>query len=63
MENFIEEKFRILYEQRDEDFANARTIRNIFERAVQNHALNWSSSKNNKRDLNTLYVEDFTDVI
>ena len=63
VENYIEEKFRVLYEQRDENFANARTIRNIFEKAVQNHAVNWSSSNNNRRDLNTLNVEDFTDVI
>ena len=60
VENFIEEKFRVLYEQRDENFANARTIRNIFEKAVQNHAVNWSSS-NTTRD--TLYIEDFIDVI
>jgi SpoVK/Ycf46/Vps4 family AAA+-type ATPase len=35
---FAEELFKDMYENRDENFGNARDVRNIFERAVANHS-------------------------
>jgi hypothetical protein len=35
---FAEELFKDMFENRDENFGNARDVRNIFERAVANHS-------------------------
>ena len=33
-QKYAEEYFKTLYEERDENFGNARDVRNLFERAV-----------------------------
>ena len=49
-EQFCVEMFNELYENRDENFGNARDVRNIFERAVANQANRVSSMENPTKD-------------
>lgn len=37
-ENWAEQELQTLYERRDENFGNARDVRNLFERAVSRHS-------------------------
>ena len=58
-EQFCIDMFRDLYENRDENFGNARDVRNIFERAVSNQANRLSGmEKPTKEDLMRLSKED-----
>ena len=53
------EAFRIMYEQRDENFGNARDVRNIFETAIARQANRVAVMENpTKEDLMALTVED-----
>ena len=58
-EQFCIEMFNDLYEGRDENFGNARDVRNIFERAVANQANRLAAmEKPTKDDLMKLLKED-----
>ena len=58
-EQFCIEMFNELYENRDENFGNARDVRNIFERAVANQANRLAAMENpTKEDLMKLTKED-----
>ena len=65
----IEEKFNELYENRDRNFGNARTIRNIFEKAINNQANRIAKMKELKdgslkdEDLEKLSMEDVEEAI
>lgn len=51
-----------LYEQRDENFGNARDVRNLFEKAVSMHSDRIASIENpSKEELMTLRAEDIPD--
>ena len=53
------EAFQIMYEQRDENFGNARDVRNIFETAIARQANRVAVMENpTKEDLMALTVED-----
>ena len=49
-EQFCIEMFNELYEERDENFGNARDVRNIFERAVANQANRLAAMENPTKD-------------
>ncbi len=58
-EQFCIEMFNELYENRDDNFGNARDVRNIFERAVANQANRLAAMENPTReDLMKLTKED-----
>ena len=58
-EQFCIGMFNDLYENRDENFGNARDVRNIFERAVANQANRLAKmEKPTKDDLMKLLKED-----
>ncbi len=58
-EKFCIEMFNDLYESRDENFGNARDVRNIFERAVANQANRLAAmEKPTKDELMKLLKED-----
>lgn len=58
-EQFCIGMFNELYENRDENFGNARDVRNIFERAIANQANRISAMENpTKEDLMKLTKED-----
>jgi len=51
--------FRLMYEQRDENFGNARDVRNIFETAIARQANRVAELENpTKEDLMALTLED-----
>ena len=51
-----------LYETRKENFANARTVRNLFERCVANHANRLATqAAPNAEDLTTLTQGDISE--
>ena len=53
------EGFLTLYENRDENFGNAREVRNVFEKAIARQADRVAETENPTReDLMTLTVED-----
>lgn len=55
----LKETFELLYEKRDEGFGNARVVRNLFEKCVQNQANRIIHVKNITRDvLRALTDED-----
>jgi stage V sporulation protein K len=55
----LQDTFALLFEKRDESFGNARVVRNIFEKCVQNQANRIVSIKNiSKKTLKTLTEED-----
>ena len=55
----LKETFELLYEKRDEGFGNARVVRNLFEKCVQNQANRIIHLKNITRDvLRALTDED-----
>ncbi len=57
---FAEELFKDMYENRDENFGNARDVRNIFERAVANHSDSIAKLDcPTREDLMTFKKEDF----
>ncbi|NCE64799.1 AAA family ATPase [Pseudoflavonifractor sp. 524-17] len=56
------ERFRVLYEERDENFGNARDVRNQFERAVARQADRVAQLEHpSKEDLMTLTPEDLAE--
>ena len=58
-EKFAKEGFQNLYEQRDENFGNARDVRNIFERAVSRQSDRLAGMENpRKEDLMALTEAD-----
>ncbi len=58
-ETFCVQMFKDLYEERDENFGNARDVRNIFERAIANQANRLASMEApTKEDLMTLTKAD-----
>jgi hypothetical protein len=55
----LQDTFAILFEKRDESFGNARVVRNLFEKCVQNQANRIINIKNlSKKTLKTLTEED-----
>ena len=53
------EAFRLMYEQRDENFGNARDVRNIFETAIARQANRVAALENpSKEDLMALTLDD-----
>ena len=53
------EAFRLMYEQRDENFGNARDVRNIFETAVARQANRVAAMERpEKEDLMALTIAD-----
>lgn len=55
----VKETFELLYDKRDESFGNARVVRNLFEKCVQNQANRVIQIKNITRDvLRALTYED-----
>ncbi len=55
----LEQGFKDLYAKRDEAFGNARLARNLFERAINNHANRLSVSASlDEENLTTLRAED-----
>jgi hypothetical protein len=53
------EAFQIMYEQRDENFGNARDVRNVFETAIAAQANRVAVMENpTKEDLMALTIED-----
>ncbi len=52
------EAFRLMYEQRDENFGNARDVRNIFERAVARQANRVAALENPDREALMALTED-----
>jgi len=54
--------FEDIYSQADESYANARTVRNFFEKCIRRQANRLSnSSMFSKKDLQTFLIEDFFD--
>ena len=49
-EQFCIQMFKDLYDQRDENFGNARDVRNIFERAIANQANRLAGMENPTKD-------------
>ncbi len=61
-ETFASDLFRQLYEERDENFGNARDVRNIFERGVARQSNRVAAMENpTKEDLMALKAEDLKD--
>lgn len=55
----LTDTFELLFEKRDESFGNARVVRNLFEKCVQNHANRIIKIKKlSKKTLKTLTEED-----
>ncbi|MGQ9571377.1 MAG: AAA family ATPase, partial [Thermodesulfovibrionales bacterium] len=63
IEEFLEKLFEDIYKKRDKNFANARTVRNIFESILQNQSARiaemMAKGEVSKEDLNTIKIEDF----
>lgn len=58
-ETFAKEGFQALYEERDENFGNARDVRNVFERAVSRQSNRVAAMEHpGKEDLMTLTAAD-----
>ena len=58
-ETFCRDMFNALYQDRDENFGNARDVRNIFERSVANQANRLAAMEApTKEDLMTFLKED-----
>ena len=58
-DKFAAEGFQQLYEERDENFGNARDVRNVFERAVARQADRVAALENpGKEDLMSITVAD-----
>ena len=58
-EKFAAEGFRSLYDDRDENFGNARDVRNVFERAVSRQSDRVAAMENpGKEDLMAITVAD-----
>ena len=54
-----EQYFEYLVEQRSDDFANARTVRNVFEKTISNHASRIAAEKSKTEELlSTIAKED-----
>ena len=54
--------FEDIYSQTDEHYANARTVRNFFEKSIKRQASRLANGGTpSKKDLQTLVVEDFFD--
>ena len=55
----LTDTFELLFEKRDESFGNARVVRNLFEKCIQNHANRIIKIKKlSKKTLKTLTEED-----
>jgi SpoVK/Ycf46/Vps4 family AAA+-type ATPase len=58
----LTEIFEDIYSQTDESYANARTVRNFFEKTIKRQANRLANSGTlSKKDLQTLVIEDFFD--
>jgi len=54
--------FENIYSQKDESYANGRSVRNFFEKSIKNQANRLANSGMlSKKDLQTLVIEDFWD--
>ena len=54
--------FEDIYSQTDEAYANARTVRNFFEKSIKRQANRLANSGTlSENDLQTLVIEDFFD--
>ena len=53
-----EQYFKYLIEQRSDDFANARTVRNIFEKTISNHASRITAEKDKTEELLSTIAKD-----
>jgi len=52
-----------IYSQADDSFANARTVRNFFEKSIKRQANRLANSGTySKNDLQTFIIEDFSDI-
>ena len=61
--NYLQSKFEQLYEHRDENFANGREVRNIFEEAQRNQANRLATLPTiTKKDLTLFKTEDFENI-
>ena len=61
-DEYIRNHFKELYENRNDNFANGRSVRNIFEKVLTNQANRIVDIPNiSNEDLNTLIFEDFLD--
>ena len=62
-EEFVLEKFENIFGKRDKNFANGRTVRNLFESVLQNQAMRISTEYKKGNDvndiLNIIKREDF----
>lgn len=58
---YLEKNFELVYSKKDDDFANARYVRNLFENAIKNQASRISKLGDNieVEELKKLIVEDF----
>ncbi len=63
VEEFLEKLFTNIYNKRDKNFANGRTVRNIFEMVLQNQSSRvaelMQKGKVSEEDLRTIVIEDF----
>jgi len=63
-EEYVLEKFENIFSKRDKNFANGRTVRNLFESVLQNQAMRISTEYKKGNDvnniLNIIKREDFT---
>jgi len=56
--------FENIYSQKDESYANGRTVRNFFEKSIKRQANRLANNSTiSKKDLQTLVTEDFFDKI
>ena len=61
-EEFLKGHFEDVYNSRDDNFANGRYVRNIYEKVLSNQANRLVGMEDiSDDDLNTLTLEDFKD--